>query len=309
MLVVTSPLMFLRALFVGVFAFSTATAFAQPSVVELLLQRTEQHVRDYVHQQDGVIGVTFTDFATGKSYGVNRDVLFPQASSIKIPIMMRVFQAEREGAFRLTDAVKFTPRDLVGGSGNLKAAITAGPMEMPLLDVVIAMIQHSDNSATNKCIALVGMDRVNQMLDEMGFPRTRLRRVMIDQEAIRAGRENSSTPDEMARMAEQLWRSRVIDEAACRQMLEILQLVKGPMRDALPDGVAAATKTGGLPGVNCQSGVILLEGRPFALSVMTTFSSTGQKHITEITRIVFAAFDKLARSNEWGRTVRQTDAP
>lgn len=280
------------------------SARAQPAVTELLLQRTEQRVAEYARTCDGVVGVAFIDLKTGRAYGLNADVSFPQASAIKIPIMMRVFQAEREGALKLTQPVAFTPRDLAGGSGNLRAAIAAGPLEMPLLDVVNAMIEHSDNSATNKCIALVGLDRVNRMLDEMGFVETRLRRIMQDRKAIENGWENISTPREMARMAQQLWQGRIIDAAACRQMLDILKKVKGPMREALPADVEAATKTGGVPGVSCQSGVILLPDRPYALSVMTTFTPTGNAAITGITRIVHDAFATLARSNEWGQALR-----
>ncbi len=292
-----------------VFALIALTASAQPTVSELYLQRTEQRVRDYVKNYDGVVGVAFIDLKTGRSHAINGDVSFPQASSIKIPIMMRVFQAEREGALKLTDAVKFTPRDLVSGSGNLRAAISAGPMEMPLLDVVNAMIEHSDNSATNKCIALVGMDRVNRMLDEMGFVHTRLRRVMQDPKAIQQGWENISTPTDMALMSQQLWQGRLVDEAACRQMMDILKRVKGPMREALPADVEAATKTGSVPGVYCQSGVILLRDRPFALSVMSTFNPAGKPAITDITRIVYEAFALLARSNDWGHALRPSASP
>jgi beta-lactamase class A len=282
---------------------------AQPSVSDLLLQRTEERVRAYVQQYEGVVGVAFIDLTTGRSHAINGDVAFPQASSIKIPIMIRVFQAEREGLLKLGDAVAFTPRDLVRGSGNLKQAIAAGPMSMPLLDVVTAMIEHSDNSATNKCIALVGQDRVNRMLDEMGFVRTRLRRVMQDPQAIRNGWENISTPNEMAAIASQLWRGRLVDADACRQMLEILKKVKGPMREALPADVTAATKTGGMPGVNCQSGVILVPERPFALSVMSTFNPPDRQPIADITRIVYDAFARLASANEWGHAWRRPPPP
>jgi beta-lactamase class A len=285
------------------------TAQAQPSVTELLLQRTEQRVREFVHNYDGVVGVAFIDLNTGRAYSINGDVSFPQASSIKIPIMMRVFQAEREGVLKLTDRVKFTPRDAVGGSGNLRKSIVAAPMEMPLIEVVTAMIEHSDNSATNKCISLVGMDRVNRMLDEMGFVRTRLRRVMQDPKAIEQGWENISTPHEMASMVRQIWQCRIIDEAACRQMMEILKKVKGPMGAALPDDVELISKTGGLAGVSCQSGVIVVPGRPFALSVMSTFNPASKQPITEITRLVYESFALLARSNEWGHTLRPAAAP
>lgn len=283
---------------------AACAARAQPGVIELFLQGTEQRVRDYVKGQSCVIGVAFIDLATGRAYSVNGDVLFPQASAIKIPILMRVFQAEREGRLKLADPVQFRPADVVGGSGNLRERIAAGPLQMPLLDVLDAMIQHSDNSATNKCIALVGLDSVNRMLDQMGFVHTRLRRVMQDRKAIEGGLENLSTPNEMARIAQRLWQGRIVDEAACREMMELMKKVKGPMRAALPASVPAATKTGSTPGVSCQSGVILLPDRPFALSVMTTFNHAGREPITDLTRIVYESFALLARSNEWGGSIR-----
>ena len=110
--------------------------------------------------------------------------------------------------------MKFTAKDAGGGSGGLEELIKAGPLEMPLIDVVTAMIHQSDNSATNKCIAIVGMDRVNRMLDEMGFVRTRLRRMMQDRKAMENGWENISTPNEMTLISQQLWRGHVIDELA-----------------------------------------------------------------------------------------------
>ena len=289
-------------------AIAVSAVLAEPTVTDLYLQRTEQRVREYIQAYDGAVGVAFIDLNTGRSYAINGDVAFPQASSIKIPIMMRVFQAQKEGKLKLTDAVKFTPRDLVGGSGNLQKKIASGPLEMPLVDVVTAMIQHSDNSATNKCIALVGMATVNRMLDEMGYVRTRLRRVMIDTKAVQRGLENISTPNEMAAMSAQLWRGRIVDESACREMMEILKKVKGPIREAVPAEVEIATKTGGVPGVVCQSGVILLPDRPFALSVMSTFNPAGKQPITDITRIVYETFATLARANEWGHAWRRPPA-
>jgi beta-lactamase class A len=280
-------------------------ALAQPTVTDLLLQRAEERVREYARGYDGALGVAFIDLTTGRSYAVNGDVVFPQASSIKIPILLRVFQAEREGLLKLSDPVKFVPGDLVGGSGNLKSAIAAGPMELSLLEVVTAMIEHSDNSATNKCITLVGQERVNRMLDEMGFVHTRLRRKMIDRSAVERGWENISTPNEMARIAAALWRGELIDAAASRDMLAILKKVKGPIRAALPPEIETATKTGAVPGVNCESGVILLPGRPFALSVMSTFNSPGTQPITDVTRLIYEAFDRLARSNLWGHRLRE----
>ena len=106
------------------------------------------------------------------------------------------------------------------------------------------------------------MDRVNRMLEEMGFVRTRLRRVMLDRKAVENGWENISTPNEMARLSHRLWGGDIIDDAACRMMIDILKKVKGPMREALPAWVESATKTGGIPGVNCKAVSYYFRGDP-----------------------------------------------
>ena len=59
----------------------------------------------------------------------------------------------------------------------------------------------------------------------MGFTATKLQRRMLEPGAAKADRENISTPNEMARMAEILYRGKAVDEEPPREMIEILKLV------------------------------------------------------------------------------------
>ena len=82
---------------------------------------------------------------------------------------------------------------------------------------------------------MVGMDAVNRSIKDMGFTATKLQRRMLEPGAANADRENISTPTEMARLAELLYRGKAVDETASREMIEILKLVSGNFRESIPD--------------------------------------------------------------------------
>jgi beta-lactamase class A len=167
------------------------------------------------------------------------------------------------------------------------------------------MIVESDNTATNRCIDLAGgMDRINRMLEENGFSRTRLSRKMMDTAAAARNDENLSTPNEMARLLQQIHAGRLVDAAACREMLDILRRVRGGFQEGLPLDTETAAKTGQLGGVRGETGIVFLPHRPFVLSVMSGFIDDRRTPVPEVTRIVYRMFDKLARSNRYGHTIR-----
>ena len=232
------------------------------------------------------------------------DTVFPQASSIKIAIMLEAFRAARSGSLRLDDPVTLGPKDAVGGSGRLAARLRSGPVKVTVRDLIIAMIEWSDNTATNSVIALVGRDRVNRTLDELGLTKTRLLRVMMDFGAAARNDENVSTPMEMARLAGLIWQGKAADPASCGEMIEILKLVQGDMRSGVPDGVEVASKPGALDGVRCETGIVFLERRPFALAIMTAYLDHARNPVAEVTDIVYRHFEKVANANRYGRRLR-----
>lgn len=279
---------------------TSVTATAQTGVDSLLEQKTAAKIRALDESLDGVLGMAAIDLVTGRILSYNGDVVFPQASSIKIPIMIQVFRCIRAGEFGMNDALALTEKDLVGGSGGIQEKLKKGPLTLTTRELLHAMIRDSDNVATNKLIAMARMERVNRTLDELGFPATRLQRRMMDGAAAARNQENISTPLEMARLVELIYRGRAVDEAASREMLDIMKMVKASMRKGVPESVEVASKPGGIPGVRCESGVVFLPGRPFVLSVMSTFLSGEKNPVTDVTALVYAHFERLARSNRYG---------
>lgn len=249
----------------------------------------------------GVLGVAAIDLTTGETLRFHADHVFAQASSIKVPILLALFRAQALGTLRLDQNVTVEPGQSVGGSGHLRILLRSGrPAALPLGELASAMIETSDNTATNILIGKLGMVAVNRLLQERGLRVTRLRRVMLDAAAAARGEENVSTPAEMARLMQTIWSDKQDGPA----VLEIMKRVEADFRAAVPASIAVASKPGQLNGVRCESGLVLHPKRPFALAVMSAFLDDGENPVPEAVRIVFSHFDKLGRSNLYGNRLQ-----
>ncbi len=276
----------------------------QEAHLEILRQKFQDRIEAIADDFDGVAGIHVIDLQSGERFGVNEDLVFPQGSAIKIPILLELFRrAEHEPGFlrrrrEVTDAVR------TGGSGVLQY-LTDGGSALSLEDYAITMILYSDNTATNVLIDEVGMDSVNALMDRLGAPHTRLRRKMIRPEASAAGRENVSTPREAADLMARIAGCDLpLGAPACRRVIDILELYKrGPVRAPIPRSVKVAFKPGGIEGVATAWALVELPDRPYVLTVMTNYGGDGGAVVRAASAAAYRYFTKLARSTPYGARV------
>jgi beta-lactamase class A len=113
------------------------------------------------------------DLTTGREVAIRADDPMNTASVIKIAVMIRAFRDAQAGRLRLDQRHTIRPEDLRRGSGLIQ---TFAPGLNPTWhDLITQMIITSDNTATDLLIGAVGLERVNQMLDSLGYRATRLR--------------------------------------------------------------------------------------------------------------------------------------
>ena len=264
-----------------------------------LMRQLEQEAAAF----DGVLGVAAKDLTSGEMIRINAGLVFPQASSIKIAILIELLRQAQEGQQVLGDRIEIKHAQLVDGSGILNH-FSEGGSAVSLGELAVLMIQLSDNSATNILVERVGMSSVNATMSRLGLERTKLQRVMMDQEAQRGERENISSPAEMAVLLERLVQGKILDAKHTARAIEILKYEKPtPLRAGLPMGAVLADKSGSMPGVRCDSGIVYLGKRSYVIAVMTTFAedeSAAEHAITEVSRRVYEYFERLARSNSLG---------
>lgn len=279
--------------------------YAQVEPVALLEKKTLARLEQIDAQLDGVLGVTAIDLNSGRTFSFHGDLVTAQASLIKIPILVSAFQAIQTGTLHLDHKYTMTAKDAAGGSGTLDARLAQGSVELTLLDLLTLMIRDSDNTATNRVISLVTLDRVNALMLQLRLPNTRLRRIMMDSAAAKKDNENTSTPVEMARLVEMIYRGKVLSSGACKQMIDLLRLTQADFRAALPASVAVASKPGEVPGVHTEAGIVFLEGRPYVLSVMSSLVGGSANPIRDVVEVVHQHFVRLAASNRYGHRVSE----
>ncbi len=255
---------------------------------------------------------------TGREIAVRADEPMNALSVIKIPIMVLAYRDAEAGKLNLDERYTLRPEDRRRGSGLLQ---TFAPGLSPTYrDLVTQMIVTSDNSATDLLIARLGLDRVNALLEETGFEKTRLLRTTGDlfrrvweledpKHAALSPAEvfdrgfpegpgafersftfegNSSewlgrmTARETSRLLEQIYAGGIASRASCDEMIAILKLqfYSSRLPRFLPDGVEAAHKTGDWPPIAGNDAGILFH--PGGPTIVSVFVNQNRTDFNEV---------------------------
>ena len=279
---------------------------AQEAHRAVLAGKLRTELERIAREVPGVLGASVVDLASGERIGVNDTLTFPQGSAIKVPVLLELFRQAEAGRLRLDERVELRAAARTGGSGVLQH-FGDGTSALSLRDLAVLMIVLSDNTATNLLIDRVGMEGVNRTMREMGFPRTRLQRMMIRPRESARGNENLSTPAEAAELMARIARCRVpVGAAGCAEIRRIMEIPKsGALSAGLPAGVRVAWKPGGITGAETAWGIVALPGRPYALAVMVNYSeeAAAQEAIRRVSAASHAYFSRLAGATPYGARV------
>ena len=181
---------------------------------------------------------------TGDSWNYQESRKIKSASLIKVFVMSEAVRRVRNGTLALDSEINVDDDDIVPFS----VLEFMKPRAYQLEELLRLMIVYSDNTATNVLIDELGMDRINDCIRDMGFENSVLQRKMMDFEAASAGRENYTSPAEMAAFMQRLYDGELIDRKSDAFMLDVMkgQADETMMRDYLPDEITIARKSGDL---------------------------------------------------------------
>lgn len=253
---------------------------------------------------DGVLGLAVLDLTSGEPIATRfAGEPFPTASTIKLAVLYELFKQADEGRLTLDQPLPLARDRIVGGSGVLQHLTS--PV-LPLRDYATLMIVLSDNTATNIVIDAVGMPAVATRMQTLGFGDVRLGRKMMDLAAAKRGDENVASPSSLARLAALLWKGDGLTDRSRASASTMLRAVSGAVRAAVPRATPVASKTGELDGVRAEAAVVGLDGRPFALAVMTTYlknDADGVRATAEVASAAFDYFNRIAHGGKYGRQI------
>jgi beta-lactamase class A len=165
------------------------------------------------------------------------------------------------------------------------------------------MMGVSDNMACNQLIEEIGMERVNDVLHALGYTATRIRRRMMDNEALARGIDNTVTADEIADMLAKLYTHRLISNAASERILGYLRM--NQLRDLLawplPGSAALAGKTGGMPGSLLDAELVsVMGGATYSLCVFAAGferAIRARRLMTQVSEMIYGAVSSGRRSD------------
>lgn len=141
-------------------------AFAEENLPQWPVELQTQVVR-ISRKFSGQFALYVKDLKTNTVYTYNASTPMYLASTVKIPVMIELFDQVEQGKVSLDEEMTYQKGDIRDGAPLLNYLRVGTPISMRLL--VEAMIQQSDNAATDMVIRKVGMARVNKGLVEKGI--------------------------------------------------------------------------------------------------------------------------------------------
>jgi beta-lactamase class A len=304
--VTQSTAMLARAAALCAFASCSVLLSAAPALAYLPppLASLNREVRSLARRVPAAIALDVVDLNTGYNAGFNAGRSMPAASTIKLPVMVAVFEQLAAGRFDLNRRVTLEPQDKDAGSGELCDAPSGSTYSISeLLD---KMIDISDNTATNMLIRLVGRRTINLRMEELGLDRTRLLGdVRTDAWSIRATLRTS--PADLVHLLALMEKGELVDQWSSNEMIAILEAdqYNTLLPQPLPPDVLIAHKTGSFFDTLNDAGIVFASDAPYAIAVMTTAlpsQDLGREFIHRISRLAYADEVRFAR---W----RETHAP
>jgi beta-lactamase class A len=257
------------------------TAAADPG-----LARLESQFAELAKVAGGSVGVAVVHLESGRSAYLNRGAAYPMASTVKVPIAVRLLTQVDRGELRLDSMITVRPGDLHPGSGTLTDLFAQPGVVLSVRNLMELMLRISDNSATDILLRTAGGGApVNARLAQLGISGVRADRptvrLIADYIGVRdlrsddvpiaefgrladavsdsaqraalvafdADPRDTATPDGMARLLESIWRGQALSQPSRDLLLDIMyRCVTGAERikGMLPPRTRVAHKTGSL---------------------------------------------------------------
>lgn len=246
---------------------------------------------------------------TGAQLGWDADASVVTASVFKVPVLVEYLRQVDAGVIDPTSRIQVTDANRTQGPTGL--SVFTDDADWSVRDIATSMITVSDNAATDILAGLVGIDRVNASMRELGLPGTVLEgdcNTLFESMALDLGtaddaeieammsadsdlvrklrvcdpqRTNRSTPSESTELLGKLWTDQAASPAGCAEARRILGLQVWPHRlsSGFPaDDIRISGKTGTIGIVRNEIGVVEFpDGGQFAVAVFVRTHKFGYR--------------------------------
>lgn len=230
-----------------------------------------KEIKRYLESRIGQYSFYFEDLDGGYIYGFNENVKMTSAGCMKLPIAIALFKEVENDKISLDTKLNICRDDKVFGTGIIHEFCER---DYTVLELVIAMLIQSDNTAANKIIDVLGIERINEIIKDMGLSNTELNRKTMDEKNVRDVVENLTSSFDLCKCWKHLYKHTYLSEAHSNKLIDILrrQQLKNKVSFYIPENFkqTIASKSGDLEGIENDTCIIQIPKGNFALTIMST---------------------------------------
>jgi len=269
---------------------------------------TDAKLRDTVlsigeEARASAIAVAAYDFEHHTTWSLHPHRWFHAASTIKVPVLLAVYEAIEQHRFESYSRVHVRNRFLsvvdgkpfrVGQERDANAVVHSAVGRMLTVhELAEHMIVTSSNLATNLLLDLVGVEAARASLSALHLGGIDLQRGVEDEVAWEAGINNRVTAAGLCDAMRLIEEGKAISPEASKAMLDILhqQRFRSGIPAGLPEDARVANKTGEISTVAHDAGIVYLDDRDaYVVVILTEWEpdvNGRQETIARISRAVY----------------------
>ena len=269
----------------------------------------DAQLREAIGASGAEVAVAFRTLDGIDQILIDADKSFHAASTVKVPVMIELFNQARSGTLSLGDSVVIknefrsivdgTAYSLSEGDDSDKEVYAAAGRTLTLNQLCEAMITVSSNLATNLLIEKLGVDKIRGTVTRLGGDVSggmQVLRGVEDGKAFEKGLNNTTTARGLMVMLDKVARGQAVDARSDAAMVEILKRQK--FNDAIPAGVPAGTpvahKTGNVTRIH-HDATIVYGPRPYVLVVLVRGIGEKAESAALIARLSQIVYQSVAR--------------
>ena len=212
-------------------------------------------------------------------YSHDADEPIVTASLYKLAVMVEAERRVEAGQLHYSDIITIEDEDITE-DGSFELAGT----ELTLDEALEAMITISDNGAALALWHVLGPENINATLVGLGIKDFHV--------FLNFDEDNIATPRAVGTLLTLLAQRKLVSAAASDRMLARLerQQINDRLPAELPEGVIVAHKTGNLPGLTHDAGVIFTPSGPRVVVAMTwdAFDADAYAFIANVGSVVYS---------------------
>ena len=229
------------------------------------------------------------EYENGKYVEINADKIYPAASIIKLPVLVRMFKSIEAKQMTIYDEMTLTDYYKSSGSGSLQYAQSG--RKYTLDQLAKTMIQDSDNTSTNMIMSKIGgMDDVNIGLRDWGINKTYVRTWLPD-----LGGTNKTTAKDMAKILYNLDNPGFLNINSREYIIDYLSHVKNNrlIEAGLGEGALFVHKTGDIGTMLGDAGIVYAQnGKKYIVVILANRphnAPQGKDFIVKASSIIYKA--------------------